>query len=92
MSFMDLAEHRLLDGLALGCGIDCGPASQVFAFGRRDYLGNTINNALKLQVNREGIWVSANVHGQVALANPSLALALKANEQDYRYEPHEGLE
>lgn len=92
VTFMDLAQHRLPGGLALGCGIDCGPATQVFAFGRRDYLGSTINNAFKLQYGREGIWISANVQRQIALANPSLALALMAHEQGYRYEPHERLD
>jgi class 3 adenylate cyclase len=87
VTFMDLAEHRLSHGLSLGCGIDCGPATQVFAFGRRDYLGSTINNAFKLQEGRKGIWVSANVHRQVELANPTLALSLKASEHGYRYEP-----
>jgi class 3 adenylate cyclase len=50
LAFMERAVQTLQPyGRRIGCGIDAGRVVQVFACGRRDYLGDAINQASKLE-------------------------------------------
>jgi class 3 adenylate cyclase len=43
------ARPEVPEELAIGCGVTCGQLTQLYLFGRHDYIGPEVNNASKIQ-------------------------------------------
>jgi class 3 adenylate cyclase len=88
---------RILRGdfedLAVGCGITKGEVTQLFMFGRHDYIGDVVNEASKLQQFAwNEICLAREVHDLLLAEEVVMQNAKRMGAKGYRIDPEAFLE